>query len=102
MAEEEPLATAEKAVNVGTDRVPTQAVIGEGVAAFESKKFTEEELHTLGLDENDPYYRVEFNEDKSISYFMCSCFVLSLITGINNRTYFMHDSNYIYPTRRIM
>ena len=80
MAEEEPLATSGKANKI--DRVATKAVIGEGVAAFQSKRFSQEELQTLGLDENDPYYRIEFIEDKSISYLMCSGFVTSLLTGI--------------------
>ena len=82
MAEDEPLATA-NSNNVNLEHRSTQVVMGEGVSAFESTKFSNDELHTLGLDEKDPYYRVEFIEDKSISYFMCSCFVLSLITGTN-------------------
>ena len=99
MAEEEPLATAGKAK---INRISTQAVIGEGVSAFESKKFSEEELHTLGLDENDPYYRVEFIENKSISYFMCSGLILSLITGMHLKLYTFHACNATYFTSDIL
>ena len=91
MAEDEPLA----AVDEKQERTVTQVVYGEGVSAFESKKFDNDDLHILGIDENDAYYRIEFINDKSISYLMCSSFLASLITSYVLHIEFHFQSGYI-------
>eukprot|EP01084_Bolivina_argentea_P174858 302862_1 len=78
MAERQPLTTAEKE----TQKTTALNVTGEGVSAFESNKFDMEEMKVLGIEEDDPYYRIDFNDSKTVSYLTCFSFLISLSTFV--------------------
>ena len=60
----------------------TKSLLNVGVEGFESDKFSDSELELLGINSDVSYYRIEFNNDKTVSYLMVFNFLISLTTVV--------------------